>query len=201
MDPRPDSLLQLFARLPEAGRVKTRLADEIGSDAALAVYLHCLEHTLDLLRDSGLDTQLWLDREGEDALFRGFEQHLQCTGDLGARMRHAIGCGLESHRRVLLIGSDCLDIHRGCLDRALQQLDDHDLVFIPAEDGGFVLIGSRHPLPAELFTGVAWSSEWVLRQTLENALSAGFSAAVLHPLRDIDRAADLAHYPLLADYR
>ncbi len=201
MAERSDCLLQLFARIPEAGRVKTRLAEEIGESAALAVYLRCLEHSLDILRHSGFDHQVWLDRPGSDSLFGGFEQHIQQGDDLGQRMSHAIGEGLRDHRCVLLVGSDCLDMNPGCLDKAAARLTDHDLVLTPAEDGGFVLIGARRPLPPALFRGVAWSSEWVLRQTLENALATGLRVAVLHPLRDVDRAADLAHYPGLADYQ
>ncbi len=180
--------------------MKTRLAGEIGEEAALTVYLRCLEHSLELLRSSGFDHQVWLDRDGSDSLFDGFDLQLQQGDDLGARMLHALNRGLETRSRVLLTGSDCLDMKLRCLTRAVQRLEDHDLVLIPAEDGGFVLIGTRRPLPVSLFDGVAWSSEWVLRQTLENAVTAGLSAAVLHPLRDIDRAADLAHYPVLSDY-
>ena len=200
MAERPDCLLQLFARLPEAGRVKTRLAAEIGEQAALTVYLRCLGHSLDLLRASGFDHQVWLDREGSDSRFDGFDLHLQQGQDLGTRMLHALNRGLETHSRVLLAGSDCLDLEPRCLTRAAERLEDHDLALIPAEDGGFVLIGTRCPLPATLFDGVAWSSEWVLRQTLEKAVTAGLSAVVLHPLRDIDHAADLAHYPALSHY-
>jgi rSAM/selenodomain-associated transferase 1 len=200
----PDSatncLLQLFARLPESGRVKTRLAEDLGEQKALDIYLHCLRHSLDLLRLNHCDHQLWLDRPGDHPLFDGFERHIQQGDDLGERMRHAINSGLRSHRRVLLIGADCLDMDPGCLDKAAARLDDHDLVLTPAEDGGFVLIGSRVRLPGDLFDTVAWGSEWVLRQTLEQALDCGLTVAVLHPLRDIDRSADLAHYPALADY-
>jgi len=193
-------LLQLFARLPEPGRVKTRLAEDLGDRKALDIYLHCLQHSLEVLRNSGRDHQLWLDRPGEHPLFDGFERHIQQGDDLGERMRHAIDRGLDTHQRVLLIGADCLDMDPGCLDKAATRLDDHDLVLTPAEDGGFVLIGSRVRLPAPLFDGIAWGSEWVLRQTLERALDSGLTVAVLHPLRDIDRSTDLAHYPALADY-
>ena len=194
------TLLQLFARLPERGRVKSRLAEELDEQRALEIYLHCLRHNLELLDSLEQDYQLWIDRPGEHPLFDGRDIRLQQGRDLGERMAHAINDGLQGHRRVLLIGSDCLDMNPGCLARAAQRLEDHDLVLTPAEDGGFVLIGSRRPLPPNLFEGVAWGSEWVLRQTLENALADGLAVAVLHPLKDIDRAADLAHYPLLAEY-
>ncbi len=194
------TLLQLFARLPQAGRVKTRLAEELGEQRALEIYLHCLRHNLDLLDRMQQDYQLWIDRPGEHPLFDGRELRLQQGEDLGARMSHAIGEGLRSHHRVLLLGSDCLDMNPRCLNRAAQRLRDHDLVLIPAEDGGFVLIGSRRPLPPTLFDAVAWGSERVLSKTLVNALASGLAVAVLNPLKDIDRAADLAQYPLLAEY-
>jgi rSAM/selenodomain-associated transferase 1 len=192
-------LLQLFARQPIAGRVKTRLARELGEERALEIYTHCLRHSLSLLRDSGLDHRVWLDAPGEHPLFDGFDTRPQRGRDLGARMGHALARGLETHRKCLLIGSDCLDLEPGCLARAIQRLDHHDLVLTPAEDGGFVLIGASRPLPPTLFDAISWGSEWVLRQTIEQALACGLTVATLHPLRDIDRAADLAHYPLLAD--
>ncbi len=189
-----NTLVQLFAKLPVAGEVKTRLIPEIGVNRATAVYRHCLQHCIGLVDSLPLDHELWVNRLGEDPLFAARNLHMQKGRNLGEKMFNALRQGLQSHQKVILIGSDCLDLRRQHFDQVSAQLDHHDLVFIPAFDGGYVLVGARQPVRAEIFENIAWSTEQVMQQTLEQARRHKVSYCVLNSLRDIDQAADLQHY-------
>jgi rSAM/selenodomain-associated transferase 1 len=115
----------------------------------------------------------------------------QAEGDIGQRMRFAA----EAHfsradaAPLLIIGTDCAVLSPGHLQEAARCLQTHDVCLIPAEDGGYVLIGLRKMIPA-LFQDVAWSTSAVLAQTLERCAQAGASVVQLPALWDIDEPAD-----------
>ncbi|MFZ9039570.1 MAG: TIGR04282 family arsenosugar biosynthesis glycosyltransferase, partial [Gammaproteobacteria bacterium] len=90
----------------------------------------------------------------------------------------------------------CLDIQIGHLRAAAQALASHELVLLPAVDGGYALIGSSKAEPA-LFDDVAWSSDRVLAQTLANAEKLRYRTSSLETVRDIDTLQDLKLYPEL----
>lgn len=187
----------VFAKPPLPGQVKTRLAAEIGNAKAARVYLYCLEHALDVVRHSGLDYQLYLTREYDEPPFADEQYRLQKGADLGARMTNALGDLIDGNTRAaIIVGSDCLDLDAVHLQQAAQALADHELVLMPAADGGFALIGCREANP-DLFRLVAWSSETVLEQTLANARGLGYRVRLLETVRDIDTLQDLEHYPEL----
>jgi glycosyltransferase A (GT-A) superfamily protein (DUF2064 family) len=68
-------------------------------------------------------------------------------------------------------------------------LSQADACLIPAEDGGYVLIGLRKMIP-QVFSNIAWSTSQVLRQTQERLAEAGASVALLPTLWDIDEPHD-----------
>ena len=189
--------LGVFARPPRVGRVKTRLIPDLGAQMATEVYRFCLAHTLRIADDSGLSFLLFLSEAGDDPLFAGLPIRLQQGDDLGARMAQALSvlC-LESKAGGLVIGSDCLDLDVAYLQRAAAALDDHDLVLAPALDGGYALIGCRHPAPA-LFDDIEWGSNRVLAETLARAEELDLKVCLLDRVRDVDRLADVEHYPEL----
>jgi len=194
------TLLQLFAKPPIEGQVKTRLIPAIGAAKATAVYRHCLAANIRLLKKTGFDYQIWLTEPSDDELFHHQPIAYQQGPDLGARMLHALQQALASeYDKVILIGSDCLDLSSNILHRVCDKLAQHELVLIPALDGGYVLIAARHSIHQTLFDAIDWSSEYVLTQTLERAMRAGIDTLVLNPLRDIDRVEDLQHYASLTE--
>ncbi len=147
--------------------------------------------------DSSLDSRLFLTEDCDDNLFDAFDVSLQQGGDLGDRMVHAIRQLLQAgNAGAIVVGSDCLDLRGGHLVRAAQALANHELVLMPAIDGGFALIGCTR-IDSRLFRGVAWSSERVLEQTLDNAAELGYRHHLLETVRDIDTLQDLEHYPEL----
>jgi glycosyltransferase A (GT-A) superfamily protein (DUF2064 family) len=115
---------------------------------------------------------------------RGPERLPQGGGDLGARMGRVLARS-SPDRPVVIVGSDIPDLDRHHVAAAFAALGGVDLVFGPATDGGFWLVGASAPPPAGLFDGVRWSTAHALADTLANA---GRRARVLsdHRLEDLD---------------
>ena len=189
------AIIQVFAKPPVAGKVKTRLIAELGEKVATDIYRFCLDYSLDMVRRSGYEYQIWLSEDSGDEIFRGEAYNLQQGADLGSRMLQAISSQLQPNdsAKVVLIGSDCLDITFSHLQQALEALDNNDIVLLPALDGGYALIACRK-VDARLFAEVKWSSSQVLEQTLENARNLNYSVKILETVRDIDTLLDVNHY-------
>lgn len=195
------TLIQLFAKPPVSGQVKTRLIPHIGATAATAIFRHCLETSLELIKNSSFDAQIWLSEPSDHSLFAGMPVRLQQGQNLGERMYHAMSSGFHSgYSKVILIGSDCLDLTQQLLQRVFNKLQQHDVVFIPAVDGGYVLIAAKEAISSEVFSNIQWGSDKVLVQSLERAMQCGIDTVILNPLRDIDRVEDLKHYAALKPF-
>ena len=194
------SLVLIFAKPPVEGKVKTRLIPGLGAAQATEVYRYCLQFTLNLLRDSTFQYQVWLAEASSLAIFEGEPCQLQQGNNLGDRMIHALIHGLKSNpgASILLIGSDCLDLTEEHLMQANESLNQHELVFLPSIDGGFAMIGCRS-IDISIFDKVIWSSETVLQQTLDNASKLNYRVDLLETVRDIDTLSDLNHYPELRE--
>jgi uncharacterized protein len=190
-------VLLVFVRAPRRGGVKTRLAAEVGEDAALAVYRRLAEHTLAEARslagvelcvhhapaDAAAEVRAWL---GEGPRYLP-----QADGGLGERMRDAFARAFAGGaRRVAIVGSDLPGLSAVLLARAFRLLEERDAVLGPARDGGYYLLGLRRPVEG-VFAGVPWSTPRVLAATLERFRAAGIEPALLEELADVDRAEDL----------
>ncbi|CAL5219673.1 g1560 [Coccomyxa viridis] len=112
--------------------------------------------------------------------------------NLGQRMAAAMDKVLSSGtQKVVLIGSDCPDISESILQEAFAALQHHDVVFGPALDGGYYLVGLSQP-PGKLFEGIHWSTSSVLQHSITQAHDLGLScAAKLPSLQDLDTIQDL----------
>ena len=117
-------------------------------------------------------------------------------------MYHALSVALtqQDYKKVILIGTDCLDLTTALLQKVCEKLEQHDLLFIPAWDGGYVLIAAKQSIDKNIFQGIEWGSDRVLRQTIERTMQSGINTVVLNSLRDIDRVDDLQHYAELEPY-
>ena len=116
----------------------------------------------------------------------------QCDGDLGARMQHAAAAALAVTGRILIIGTDCPALTPAELRLAADRLDArHDAVLIPAEDGGYVLIGLKWWNP-RLFSDIAWGSDQVLATTRARLAELRWRWHELPPSWDVDRPPDFA---------
>jgi rSAM/selenodomain-associated transferase 1 len=190
-------VIQIFAKPPVEGKVKTRLINDIGAAKATKIYQFCLEYTLSLVKNTPYQFELWLTEETTDSFFGGQHYKLQKGKDLGARMHNAINTVLtkspKSNGYPILIGTDCLDLTESHLEQAVAALDSNDLVLLPALDGGFALIGCRK-IDSRLFNHIKWSSEVVLKQLLDNAQTLKYQVHLLESVRDVDTLLDLNQY-------
>jgi rSAM/selenodomain-associated transferase 1 len=180
--------LVVFARAPELGRVKTRLAEKIGAEAALALYRAFLDDTCALARRAERRVlQVAGDPQAlaQLAAKHGMQLEPQEGGDLGARMANAIA----KHAPCCIIGSDSPSLPPEQLQLALRGIAEHEFVVGPSTDGGYWLIGARAACPW-LFEGIAWSGPKVFFDTL--AKLKGRDHVLLPFHFDVDEAPDLA---------
>ena len=189
--------MQVFARAPVAGSVKTRLIPLLGAEGAATLHQRLVEHSLTVARESGLGrVELWCTPDTNERFFEscgerfGASLHRQCAGDLGARMLDALQDGLGRARHVLLIGSDCPSLTAADLRTAARALrDGRDAVFCPAEDGGYMLVGLSHAMPA-LFEAMTWGTDTVMEETRQRLRNLGWRWHELPPHWDVDRPED-----------
>lgn len=190
MTPRP--VLVVFTKAPRLGAVKTRLAREIGVYAAWRFYRRTSDqviHRLSRDRRWRCVVAVTPDRFRHPPTFRrGVDLCGQGGGDLGQRMERALrafGAG-----PVVVVGCDIPDLTAAHVAEAFAALRRHDVVFGPASDGGYWLVGTRHPRHARgLFDHVRWSTAHALADTLAN--TRGKRVAFVATLDDVDTAEDL----------
>ncbi|HET7601100.1 MAG TPA: TIGR04282 family arsenosugar biosynthesis glycosyltransferase [Gemmatimonadales bacterium] len=196
----PGRTVLIFARAPSLGRVKTRLAAELGPAAALAIYRSLGLRTVTAARGvpeanvvvyytparARAAVAAWLGRD--------LELRPQRPGSLGRRMAAAVTDAVRAGaREVVVIGTDCPELDSATIARGFEALATCDVVLGPAHDGGYYLVGLRAPHP-EIFENIPWSSPDTLRATLGAAARAGLHVALLEQRRDVDTAADWRHW-------
>jgi hypothetical protein len=190
--------IAVFARAPVPGEAKTRLIPSLGAAGAAHLQGALIRRALQTATDAALGpVSLWCAPDCAHPLFLacredfGVSLRPQQGADLGARMLRAF-TGLCRQGGALLIGADCPALAVGAMQAAAAALGDgDDAVFIPAEDGGYVLIGLARPL-ALLFHDIAWGSDRVMAQSRERLRGAGVRWRELAPSWDVDRPEDLA---------
>jgi rSAM/selenodomain-associated transferase 1 len=186
----------VMTKAPIPGLAKTRLIPSIGAHAAAVLQERLTERavTTALAANIGPVT-LWCAPDPSHASFRelcvrqSVTLRRQPEGDLGARMLAAMAA---SEGPTLVIGTDCPAFTPEHLRTAANALNHSaEVVLIPAEDGGYVLIGARAP-QAELFANMVWSTPTVLAETQRRIAALGLKATALSPLWDVDTESDLA---------
>ena len=183
--------LLIFAKYPEAGRVKTRLAKRVGAAKAAQLYRDMVTTVVAKTKPDAASFEriLYYDPPERSEAFQDWlpflQQQPQRGDDLGERMSNALEESLQTAAHTVIIGTDCIDIDSEVVTSAFAALLDHDLVLGPATDGGYYLIGCRAASPA-LFAGIAWSTPSVLEQTLQRAQQLELQVHLLDPLSDID---------------
>ena len=189
------SQLIVMLKAPVAGRVKTRLAEAIGPDAACLAYRQLVETLFARLADAGPISVHYApgDTPTEKVmrawLGDGYRYVPQSNGDLGARMQSAVETAFaKGARTAILLGGDCPYIDQMRVREVERRLERYDAVIGPSVDGGYYLLGLRRPTPC-LFQGIPWSTETVLKTTLARAENAGLSVALLDLLEDVDDVA------------
>jgi rSAM/selenodomain-associated transferase 1 len=190
--------LIIFVKNPVLGKVKTRLAVEVGNDSALETYKMLLQHTYKVVSNCDASVSVYYaDFINDNDLWNSFDKQLQVQEGLGSRMYHAVKNEFDKNfKKVVIIGSDCLDISSKIIMDAFDVLDENDVVLGPAQDGGYYLLGSKKIIP-EVFKNKKWSTESVFIDTIEDINKLKLNHFCLETLYDIDTKADLERYEII----
>lgn len=185
--------LIVMLKEPRPGRVKTRLGREIGMVTAAWWFRHQTARLLRRLDDPRWELILAVGPDSDGLKSRVWPEHLpripQGPGDLGHRMARVLRSMPPGP--ACIIGGDIPGILPIHISRAFAALGNHDAVFGPAPDGGYWLVGLRHPAHAQagFLENVRWSSEHALADSMASLSSARI--ALTDTLTDVDTAADL----------
>ncbi|NMM49512.1 TIGR04282 family arsenosugar biosynthesis glycosyltransferase [Marinigracilibium pacificum] len=187
--------LIVFVKRPEKGKVKTRLAKDLGDDKALEIYTKLLLHTASLIEEIEWPTFVYYkDEIVRNDLFSlpWVIKKVQSNGDLGAKMKNAFVEVKEETEaeKIIIIGSDCYDLATDHLIMASEKLNNHDVVIGPSNDGGYYLLGLKS-IQSNLFNNIEWSTETVLAETIKKCKESGLSIHLIEELVDIDTIEDL----------
>jgi rSAM/selenodomain-associated transferase 1 len=190
--------LIVFVKSPEAEVVKSRMAATIGEQKTRRLYRCFVEDLLEALDKGSYGLKIFFyppdrlqDLSGWLGCDRSYEP--QIGDDLGQRMKNAFEkCFADGFETAILIGSDSPDMTREIIDEGFAAMTSCDAVIGPSLDGGYYLIGfqSETFLP-DLFSGIPWSTDEVLKSTLAIIDQKGLRLSLLPPWRDIDTHEDL----------
>ncbi len=189
--------IAMLAKAPIPGLTKTRLIPSIGAHAAAVLQERLTERAVETAVSAGIGSvALWCSPRINQSSFQDLTRRFsivlkqQPEGDLGHRMLGAIAA---QNGPTLAIGTDCPAFTAEILRAAADALQQAEVVLIPAEDGGYVLIGMRaiHP---ELFSGITWGTASVLAETRARIFTLGLTAIEFPALWDVDTEADLARF-------
>ncbi len=189
--------LILFARTPRLGKVKTRLNPDLPQETILKLYTRFLNDSIEkILRISESDPYIAGFPKEDLAYFENLSQKRnisvipQSGDDLGEKMRNAFDDRFsEGYEKVVIIGSDSPSLPLENIRKAFRS--EKDIVIGPSADSGYYLIGMCRKR-VEVFEGVRWGSEAVLRETLEKIQIAKASLELLPIWYDVDEFQDLA---------
>ena len=202
-----EGALIIFAKAPIPGQVKTRLCPPLNPDEAASLHgsmvMDIAEQTRGICR---LDRFLACTPSSDHAFFQTLAARYRLTlceqvgDDLGQRMNHAINKSLKKgYQYALVIGTDIPALSPETYKKAAFLLKTQDIVLGPTHDGGYYLIGLKHPTPG-IFVDIAWSTENVLALTQEKAKVLGRTVGLLDFERDVDTFEDIEAFVTTSSY-
>jgi len=188
----------LFVKKPEAGKVKTRLQSHCSAEQAGQLYRAFLLDSAEMLAASAAKKKViaYAPVDAEDSLREllspcgDFEYVAQPAGDLGGRLRETVEWTFaKGASRTVVLGSDSPSMPVEYIDRALNLLEEREVVLGPSTDGGYYLIGQQTGGPC-LYSDIPWSTGMVLEETL--ARLGEQSLGLLPPWYDVDTPPEAA---------
>jgi uncharacterized protein len=197
-----DVLVVVFAKAPIPGEAKTRLIPLLGASGAAMLHAALVERVIENALATHYDVAVSCAGDVTHPFFEECAETFdialaeQGTGDLGQRMFRALNEGLLDYAGVVIVGADCPAVTATHFLEAAKQLRDNDVILIPADDGGYVLIAARSTHPS-MFHGIDWGSGVVLEQQLAALRVANLRVAMLPALWDVDRPEDLSRLKAL----
>jgi rSAM/selenodomain-associated transferase 1 len=189
--------LLVFIKTPKKNYVKTRLSTHLNPDEIISVYTAFLRD-MDNLYKNLYDIDLWYVISPENLDLEVLRQYVDLSHyiiqegvDLGERMCHAVEYSLKmDYNTSILIGSDIPDISIPEISEAISLLSESECILGPTIDGGYYLIGLKKCYPA-LFKNIDWSTDKVLKQTLNKGKKLDIGVKLLNLKDDIDTYKDL----------
>lgn len=192
IDQNNENLLLIFTKNPVPGKVKTRLAKDLGNEKALEVYNFLLDHSAKFTASVKATKQVYYsDVVNKSDIWDNeiYFKKEQSGNDLGERMLNAFQNGFQdNYKKVIIIGSDMYDIDTKDIDNAFQELENHEYVIGPALDGGYYLFGMKS-LNSEVFKNKEWGTSNVLKETLNDLKDK--DVRLLETRNDIDLLDDI----------
>ncbi len=194
----PPIQLAIFAKAPIAGQCKTRLMPALGAEGAAQLHATLVEKTVrTALAVPYAEVTLWMVDQPDHSFFKRLavdypllKWKQQSEGDLGERMHHVF---MSQQQPTLLMGSDCPAFTSDLLQYYANLLIQHDAVFVPAEDGGYVLVGLQAAC-SPLFEQMEWGTAEVMQQTRKRLQQLQIDWVEADSLWDIDRPEDYQRY-------
>ncbi len=188
-------LLIIFQKNPLPGKVKTRLAAEVGEMKALSIYKMLIRKTYEAIRDVSCTQWVFYNEFIDKSDIwdpKHYDKFLQSGKSLGEKMKNAFKKGFGSgYKKICIIGTDCYGLTANVVENAFEKLGDHDYVIGPAADGGYYLLGMKN-LNQSLFENKQWSTDSVLKDTIYDIETNNQTCFLLPELTDIDQKDDLS---------
>lgn len=186
-----ENLVIVFVKNITLGKVKTRLAKTIGNQAAFEVYTQLVGVTEEATTKLKADKHIYFSNSIVEHQWKSETKFVQEGLGLGERMKNAFKKGFkDGYKKIVLIGSDLPDITAKDIHQGLDSLKKNDIVFGPAEDGGYYLIGLSKMNEA-VFDNKPWSAPNLLKETLLELKTTSHTVSLLRILNDIDTFEDL----------
>ena len=191
----PKKLLIIFVKNIKLGKVKTRLAKIVGDEKAFTVYKALVEVTEKATAHIDVDKRIYFSDAIVDEKWKNDYKAVQKGADLGERMSHAFQDGFDDgYSEIVLIGSDLPNITKNVIHKGFKSLLQNEVVFGPAEDGGYYLVGLSK-FHNCIFENKAWSTSNLLEETLTELKQKKIEVSLIETLNDIDTFEDLQSYP------
>jgi len=184
-------LLIIFVKNINQGTVKTRLAKTIGEEKACEVYKHLVDITENAINSLFMEKRVYFSNTIIDKKWLKTIKKVQKGEDLGQKMQNSFKNGFDDgFEKIILIGSDLPDISAKIINEGFDQLENNEVVFGPAEDGGYYLLGmTKHHFC--IFENKPWSQSNLLAKTKEELKKKKICYSLLETLNDIDTEEDL----------
>ncbi len=196
-----DTVILVFAKAPVEGNVNTRLIPDIGVQAATQLQYDLVHQRLTMLTQAKVaDVILMCSPDAKQNFFLQCEQNYsvelrkQMGRNLGERMMNGVREALMRYKHCVVIGTDAPALDARLIQQAIDTLhDDTDVVFVPAEDGGYVLVGMQQCHDV-LFQDIDWGTSEVMQQSRERLNKNKVSYKALETCWDVDRLEDYQRY-------
>jgi uncharacterized protein len=188
--------LIIFAKNPQPGKVKTRLAKFIGLKAALKCYIELLTQTYKNTKHIKPVKFLFLSDFIDNEMFdSSYIKVLQKGKNLGEKMDSAFDHVFElGYEKICIIGTDCPELDENIIQSAFNGLDENDIVLGPANDGGYYLLGMKDRNKFLFDDSIMWSTNKVLSHTIDIISQNSKNHFTLPELSDVDTIKDYINH-------